>query len=298
MSIKSAISNHSSQIFLTAGIAGFIGSIAVTVVKSDNVKPIIKDAKKKLKEASKDDPRFMFKSKGDERLYKAQIIGKAAFDISKELAIPIGMAMASTGCLLKSYNVMNRKHLAAVSTISALDAGYKRYKNAVYQEVGEETAKKIEDNVIKKEIVRQIESVCKGDDTICQDVESFSRYFSKETSNKFPDGGADTVLPFLKSQETYFNQLLHSRERFGRPGVVRYNEVLDALGFPKIPEGETAGWISRSDSGFVDFGISGAYYADYDGILDRYNCVADMNKIPRSDSGYMLCFNVDPYIVK
>lgn len=48
----------------------------------------------------------------------------------------------------------------------------------------------------------------------------------------------------------------------------------------------------------MDFGISGAYYADYDGILDRYNCVADTNKIPRSDSGYILNFNVNPYIIK
>ena len=298
MSIKSSFSNHSSQIFLVTGIIGFVGSIVTTVMKSDKVKPIVVETKKQLKEVSVDDPRFGFKSKAEERLYKTQLIGKAAFDISKEMAVPIGMALVSTGCLLKSYNIMNEKHLAAVSTISALDAGYKRYKNAVYQEVGEETAKKIDDNVIKKEIVRQIESVCKGDNTICQDVESFSRYFSKGTSNKFPDGGADTVLPFLKSQETYFNQLLHLRERFGRPGVVRYNEVLDALGFPKVPEGETAGWISYGGDGSIDFGIAGAYHTDYDGLLDEYNCVRDPEKIPRSDSGYMLCFNVDPYIVK
>lgn len=287
MKIKSPGGIKNPKFFLVAGIVGFVGTTVTAIMKADKVKPIVKEAKEELKEA----PAPGSKS-------KLQIVSKAAFDISKEMAIPIGLAMASTGCLLKSYNIMNEKHLAAVSTISALDAGIKRYKNAVYDEVGEETAKKIDDRVIRKEIVKQLDAACKPDEHECRDFETFTRYFSKETSNKFPEGGADTVLPFLKSAETYFNQLLHNRERLGRTGVIRYNEVLDYLGFPKVPEGETAGWISKRGDGFVDFGISGAYYADYDGVLDRYNCVADTSKIPRMDSGYMLCFNVDPYIIK
>ena len=285
MNLRTKISNNSPQIFMVAGILGFIGATVTAAMKSDKVKPIIKDAKHEYKR------RVMTKD-------KAAVVASAAIDISKELAIPISLATMSTGCILKSYKIMNNRQLALVGTIDILKTGADVYKKAVVDEVGEEAAKKIDEKVMVKEITDQIEKVRKGDKHICRDAESFSRYFSKETSNKFPEGGADTVLPFLKSQETYFNQLLHSRERFGRPGVVRYNEVLDALGFPKVPEGETAGWISHSGNGFVDFGISGAYYADYDGVLDRYNCVKDPNKIPRSDSGWMLCFNVDPYIVK
>lgn len=297
MSIKTKLSENSPKIFMVAGILGFIGSTVTAIAKSDKVKPIVKKAKADIKNAKIDDPRYGFKNKSDVQLYKAKVATIAAIDISKELAVPIGLSMISTGCILKSYKIMNNRQLALVGTIDILKTGAEVYKKAVVDEVGEETAKKIDEKVMLKYMTNQIEKARKVDKP-SNDVETFSRYFSKETSNKFPEGGADTVLPFLKSQETYFNQLLHSRERFGRPGVVRYNEVLDALGFPKIPEGETAGWISRNGDGFVDFGISGAYFADYDGVLDRYNCVRDLNKIPRSDSGYMLCFNVDPYILK
>lgn len=297
MNIRTKLSENSPQIFMVAGILGFIGSTITAIAKSDKVKPIIKNTKDELKAATIDDRRFGFKNKTDERLFKTKVVCTAAIDISKELAIPISLATISTGCILKSYKIMNNRQLALVGTIDILKTGADVYKKAVIDEVGEETAKKIDEKVFLKHMTDQIEKARKGDKP-SNDVETFSRYFSKETSNKYPEGGADAVLPFLKSQETYFNQLLHSRERFGRPGFVRFNEVLDALGFPKIPEGETAGWISRNGEGFVDFGISGAYYADYDGVLDRYNCVRDPNKIPRSDSGYMLCFNVDPYILK
>lgn len=285
MNFRTKLNNNSQKIFLGLGITGFIGAVVTAALKSDKVKPIIKKTKEELKQevTTKD---------------KAYTIAKASIDISKEMIIPISLATFSTGCVLKSYKIMNSKQLALVGTIDILKNGAEVYKKAVLDEVGEETVKKIDEKVAIKHMTDQLQKIVKGDGKVCTDVDTFSRYFSRETSNKFPDGGADTVLPFLKSKETYFNQLLHSRERHGRPGVVRFNEVLDALGFPKIPEGETAGWISHNGNGFIDFGIVGAYYADYDGVLDRYNCVRDMNKIPRSDSGYMLCFNVDPYIVK
>lgn len=282
MNLKTKLVNNSPKIFMVAGITGFIGAVITTALKADKVKPIVKKTKEELKTTDS----------------KAKVVGKAAIDISKELAVPISLVTLSTGCILKSYKIMNNRQLAMVGTIDILKRGANVYKKAVLEEVGEETSKKIDEKVIVKQITDQLEKAYKDDGHFCLDGESFSRYFSKETSNKFPEGGADTVLPFLKAQETYFNQLLHSRERFGRPGIIRYNEVLDALGFPKVPEGETSGWISHGGDGFVDFGIAGAYYADYDGLLDRYNCVKDESKIPRSDSGYMLCFNVDPYIVK
>lgn len=299
MSIKHTISKHSPQIFMAAGILGFVSAAVVAVMKADKIKPIIDETKDNVKAATIDDRRFGFKTKGDEILYKTTIVTKAVAKVSKEMAVPIGLATLSTGCLLKSYNIMSDRQLALVSTIDILKTGKDVYRKAVLDEVGEETTKKIDEKVIVKQITDHLEKAHRNNsNTVNADADTFSRYFCKETSNKYPKEGADTVLPFLKAAETYFNQLLHSRECLGRPGVVRFNEVLDYLGFQKIPEGETSGWISYGGKGFVDFGIIGAYYADYDGLLDRYNCIIDTNKIPRSNSGYMLCFNINPCIIK
>lgn len=298
MNVRQAFKRNASKIYLVEGIIGFVSATILAVKKADKVKPIIEDTKEELDAVTMDDVRYGFSSKAEERRYKAKVIAKAAIDISAVMAVPIGISCMSIGCLVKSHKEATKPYLEAVGTIGILKNSADLYKKAVSEEVDAETLKKIDERVIARQIVDQISSICKSDDGICEDYETFNRYFSKETSNKFPDGGADTVLPFLKSQETYFNQLLHARERRGRPGIVRFNEVLDALGFSKIPEGETAGWISYGGDGSIDFGIAGAYHTDYDGLLDRYNCVRDPEKIPRSDSGYMLCFNVDPFIVK
>ena len=266
MSIKSKVSDYSPQIFMTLGIIGFIGTTVTAVMKADKVKPIVKKAKEDLKESPKPGSKS-----------RVEVIGKAVIDISREMELPICIGAISLGCFLKSYEKLNGKYLSAVGVIHAVKSDSDIFKKATLEEVGD----KVESDL-----------------GVNPRAESFTRYFSKETSKKYPTGGADTVLPFLKSQETYFNQLLHSRERFGRPGVVRFNEVLEALGFDKIPEGETAGWISRHGEGFIDFGIFGAYYADPDGVLDRYNSVNNADKIPRSDSGYMLMFNVDPFVIR
>ena len=300
MSFKQFLRKRSPQIYLSMGIAGFIGATVIAVKKADKVKPVVLQAKEDFDGATIDDYRFGFKTKGDERRYKAKIVVYAALEVTKIMAVPIGLGCISTACIIKSNKAANAKYLEAVGTIGILRNSAELYKKAVAEEVDEETLKKINDKVNMKQIVDQLNSICKSDGTYCEDPETFNRYFSKETSNKFPDGGDEAVLPFLKSKETYFNQLLHTRERRSRNklGFVSYNEVMDALGFPKIPEGDTAGWTSRNGKGFIDFGIAGAYYADYDGVLDRYNCVINPNDIPWSISGFMLCFNVDPFVIK
>lgn len=145
------ISNNSPQIFMAAGIIGFVGAIVSAVIKADNVKPIINRTKEDVKAATIDDKRFGFKNKVDESLYKVKLVGKAAIDISKEMAVPISLATFSTGCLLKSYKIMDNQRLILTETIDAVRMNSDIYKKATIEEVGEETAKKIDDRVIIKE---------------------------------------------------------------------------------------------------------------------------------------------------
>lgn len=287
MSLQSKISEKSPQIFLTAGIISFIGAVITTAMKADKVKPIFKSAKEDIKAASIDDNRYGFKNQTEVNLYKAKLAAGAAIDISKEMAVSIGLTVFGTCCICKSYKIMNNRQLALISGIDILDAGYKSLRDTVKENVDEKTMQKIDDEVRAKNVSQQINAIKKVDAHICNDTETCTRFFSAETSNKYPTGGADTVLPFLKSQETYFNQLLHIR------GVVCFNEILDALGLPKNDDTKRIRWYSNGGKGFIDFGISGAYFIDYDNILDCYNCIRDKNKIPRPNGGFILCFNAD-----
>lgn len=297
--LSNNISNHSSQLYLVAGIVSFVGAVATAVMKADKVKPIVNETADNIKAASYDDRRFGFKNKNEEYIWKAKQVVIGTAKVAKEMAVPISLMSFGTYCVCKSYNIVNNEKLAYMGVASGMKATLDTFKEVTKEEVGDETYNKIEEKARVKHITSQLNAICKSSEHVPNDVAVFTRYFCKDLSNKFPDGGADTVLPFLKAAETYFNQLLHSRERGGRPGIVRFNEVLDYLGFPKVPEGEIAGWISYGGKGYIDFGISGAYYANWDGNLDRFNCVRDPNKIPRSDSGYILGFdNIDPCIIK
>lgn len=130
MSIKTSISDRSPQIFLAMGIAGFIGSTVLAVAKADKVKPIFEKAKKEFKQP----PTPGSKS-------NTKIIMEASIDVFKEMALPIGLTIMSTGFLLKSYNVLNNRHLAAVGTIDILNTSLNAHKKAVKEELGEEAVK-------------------------------------------------------------------------------------------------------------------------------------------------------------
>ena len=287
MSIKSRISDKSPQIFLAVGIISFVGAVITAALKSEEVKPIFKNAKKDIKAATINEDRYGFKNETEVKLYKAKVATVAAIDISKTMAVSIGLTVFGTCCVCKSYKLMNNKQLALISGIDILDAGYKSLRETVKENVDEKTMQKIDDQVRAKNVSKQIDAIKKVDNHICNDVETFTRFFNEETSNKYPTGGADTVLPFLKSQETYFNQLLHIR------GIVYFNEILDALGLPKNDETKRIYWESNGGKNFIDFGITGAYFIDYDNVLDCYNCIRDKSKIPRPNGGFILCFNAD-----
>lgn len=57
---------------------------------------------------------------------------------------------------------------------------------------------------------------------------------------------------FLKQQEKYWNHVLARRKH------VFLNEVLDALGLPRTPQGALVGWLypKRDGDGYIDFGLS------------------------------------------
>ena len=299
MGIKQTFHNHSSQLYLAAGIVSFVGAVVTAVMKADKIEPIIGETVDNVRAACYEDRRFGFNSKNEEYIYKAKQIVIGTAKVAKEMAVPISLMSFGTYCVCKSYNIVNDEKLAYMGVASGMKATLDTFKEATKEEVGEETYRKIEKRTFTRQVESQLKAARVSDGSMPDDVEVFTRYFSQATSNKFPEGGADTVLPFLKAAETYFNQLLHSREHGNRPGIVRFNEVLDYLGFAKVPEGEVSGWISYRGKGYIDFGIDGAYYADYDSVLDRFNCIADPNRIPRSDSGYILYFdNIDPCIIK
>lgn len=70
---------------------------------------------------------------------------------------------------------------------------------------------------------------------------------------------------FLQAQEEYFNHMLRVR------GHVFLNEVYDALGFFRTPEGQRLGWLYEKDA-YISFGLK----ADQD--EDSYELVFNVHE--------------------
>jgi hypothetical protein len=60
---------------------------------------------------------------------------------------------------------------------------------------------------------------------------------------------AEYNLAFLKCQQNYANDLLHSR------GHIFLNEVYDMLGIPRSQAGSVVGWVKGNGDDYIDFGI-------------------------------------------
>jgi hypothetical protein len=93
--------------------------------------------------------------------------------------------------------------------------------------------------------------------------------YEKVYDEKSPNWNHEELynLMFLKATSSHVNDILTVR------GHVFLNEVYDALGFPRTPEGQLVGWIKDGDGdGVIDFGIQDdktPYQLDFnvDGVI-------------------------------
>ena len=75
-------------------------------------------------------------------------------------------------------------------------------------------------------------------------LSKYARYFAPDCPN-WTDN-RDYNMMYLKTQQTYANDLLKSR------GRIFLNEVYDMLGLPRTKAGCVVGWVLGS---YVDFGL-------------------------------------------
>ena len=90
-------------------------------------------------------------------------------------------------------------------------------------------------------ISNNIVEIEKGDNN---GLSKYARYFAPDCPGWTND--RDYNMTYLKSQQTYVNELLKSR------GHLFLNEVYDRLGLPRTKDGCVVGWVLGS---YVDFGL-------------------------------------------
>lgn len=163
-----------------------------------------------------------------------------------------GLGAASVFSVVAAHGMMRRQQTALVAAYTALDAGFRAYRQRVAEELGEEKEREL----YRRPELRALDQAEEGEeqgyevDPGANRPSMYGRFFDQMNPNfqKTPEWN----LQFLISTQNWANDQLNAY------GFVFLNDVYLALGMERSQAGQVVGWKTKKlggVDGFVDFGI-------------------------------------------
>lgn len=259
------LKKNSPEILLGVGIVTFIGTVVTACRATLRADEVLEYHKKKMKDIH-DAKEIADQNPEDELVYDDQLyrqdVGfqylKTAGKMAKLYVPTVALGTVSLACILTSRNIMQKRYLGVVSAYNGLLSVHEMYRKRVREEYGEdmdkhfrygteygtETIVDVDENGKKTKTKVKTENTDQG--LIIPDSDT-CRFF--DSSNPNWDRNPNFSMMFLRGQQNYLNDLLHTR------GHVFLNEVYDALGFDHTPQGGVLGWIDGEGDDCIDFGL-------------------------------------------
>ena len=184
---------------------------------------------------------------------------KTAVGFAKLYGPSITLALISATCFVYGHGIMKKRNVALMAAYKTLEEGFNAYRKRVKDEFGDDKDYFFK-NGLKSEQITETTTDAEGKThkekkTVVNKVDKnspsiYARFFDESCQQWSKD--PEYNLLFLKTQEEYFNNLLHIH------GHVFLNEVYDALGIQRTQAGAVVGWVLRNDGegdNQIDFGI-------------------------------------------
>ena len=206
---------------------------------------------------------------------------RTGVELSKAYGPAIVVGVASVGSILGAHNVMKKRNIAVAAAYKMLEKGFNDYRGRVIDELGEDKDNQFRYNSTKeKRDVVELdkdgkEKKVKKEFTVADPngVSIYAKFFD-ETSTQWTKTPEYNLI-FLKGQQQYLNDVLHSR------GHVFLNEVYDVLGLDRSKAGAVVGWVLGEGDDYIDFNL---YNKD------------NANFVNGDEGSVLLDFNVDGVI--
>lgn len=257
------LKKNSPEILLGIGIVGFVGTVVAACKATPRAEEVLAFHQAKINEMH--EAKRVVEEEPEQELeyapeqYRMDIAIrylKTTGNLAKMYAPTIALGTLSLACILTSRNIMQKRYLGMVAAYNGVSAAFEEYRKRVRDEYGDEmdrhfrygaeykTLPVVDENGKKtgeKEKTENVDSglVLPNDDTC--------RFF--DSSNPNWDQNPNFSMMFLRGQQNYLNDILHTR------GHVFLNEVYDALGFPHTPQGAVLGWIEGEGDDYIEFGL-------------------------------------------
>jgi hypothetical protein len=265
-----SVRKASPEIALAAGIIGVIFAGVKACQATLKVQPIVDKAKNRL-----DDIHEAKEAEGSsdtesdnyypENLYAKDLASTytvTGLELTKLYGPAIAIGTASLALILTSHHIMRKRNAALAAAYATVSESFKTYRNRLIDRFGEQVDRELRYNIQKKK-VNVVEKDENGNDKIiAKEVEvidpktdGYSVYsaFFDEASPAY-EHTPEYNLAFLRAQQQYANDILHSR------GHLFLNEVYDMIGVSRTEAGQIVGWVYNKDSkgsgdNYVDFRI-------------------------------------------
>lgn len=257
------LKKHSPEILVVAGVIGTVASAVIACKATTKISEIIDDSK-----ATIDTIHTYAADKNNAEKYSEEDAKKDLLVVYAQTGLKLARLYApafiigtlSIGGILASNNILRKRNVALAAAYTAVDKGFKEYRSRVVERFGEQVdreikygikAKKLEETEIDPETGKEKKSK-KLVNVIGDEASSdYTCVFDK--ANRNWEDSTDYNMMFLRSQESYANDLLKAR------GHVFLNEIYDGLDIPRTKAGQIVGWVydlkNPVGDNYVDFRI-------------------------------------------
>lgn len=217
------------------------------------VEDILDDTKKKVDQIHEDAEFSKVSNKEvQKRLYKAYL--NSGWRMFRNYAKGGGMVALGLASGFYGYGVLNGRYVGTIFALKGLESKFDTLEKGVIDKYGKDvrdellygvTRDDVEYDEVDEEGNAKTRKVKKAR-IIPEDYSPYAIIF--DSANPNWEKNAAYNLMWLRGIENYCNDLLRSR------GHVFLNDVLDALGFKRTPDGAIRGWIYDDDE-YISFGI-------------------------------------------
>jgi hypothetical protein len=266
------LKKHSPEILVAAGIVGTVASAVLACKATTKIHFILDEKDQKIDYLKKGveagevegynengEVAVIPYSEVDGKKDMAIVYAQTGLKLAKLYAPAVALGALSITGIVASHRILNKRNVALAAAYTAVDTGFKEYRNRVIERLGKEMDRELRYNLKAKEVEETVTDA-KGKEkkvkktievTGMQDHSIYARCFDETCAGWTRD--AEYNLNFLKLQQNYANQKLQER------GYLYLNEVYEMLGFQKTKAGHVVGWIYDEDNAigdnYVDFFI-------------------------------------------
>ena len=266
---KLSIQKHSPEILMISGAIGVVSSAIMACRATTKLSKVMDEHKITVEQihhvANHPEvlPEKQTYTKDDMKKDLTITYAKTGLNIVKLYAPSVILGSLSLTCMISSNNILRKRNAALAAAYTAVDNGFKNYRNNVVERFGKEVDKELKYNIKAKEIEETKTDKDGKEKKIKKTVNvssidgysDYARFFDNGCDNWQKD--AEHNLWYLRQQQNYANELLKSR------GYLFLNEVYDMLGIPRSKAGQMVGWIYNDKDpkhlaehdNHVDFGI-------------------------------------------